>query len=533
MHRCLLISEIICCVCSEFEVLQGNCAGRRALARLAQTCRAFRDPALDILWCILPSFGPLVCTLPADLWEQQEVDADEYGNDREISFLRPMKDSDWTRFRIYARRVRVLDLVESYRWRYTDRLHSSVTSAMRVYALTLPLLPNLQRLSLGDRNPEHLLINIAMLLHPELVSFSLRFPWREDLSERISVLSSLPTACPALTSLTVLNGSPQDKPLVVAAISRDIGIWNRLVQLRVPGLTSPAMGVASALPFLQSLDLERLELADMQDVPKPSFSSLRSLKLVVPSLSIGTAFFSLLPLAQLLRTVEVLTLERLTPSELCRSFFEALGKHSSPLSLKHISVTRAMGLGSIPSDDQVIDVIAILTPLLPFHRLEHLCVNLHSKLAFDDATVRKMAASWPHLRILDLLPTLTRHLRSSHGISAVAFTDLVTSCTELQELSITVDLASASSIVNSGGGASNTNLCILRVGQSRVSDIAGAATFLSAVCPELRYIRAQQDPGKDWEEVTKHVITFASARRKAKLAVEAESGGLTGNTRLP
>jgi hypothetical protein len=38
--------------------------GRKVLARLARTCKAFREPALNILWRDLDSFVPLVALFP-------------------------------------------------------------------------------------------------------------------------------------------------------------------------------------------------------------------------------------------------------------------------------------------------------------------------------------------------------------------------------------------------------------------------------------------------------------------------------------
>lgn len=71
MHNCLRISEIISHVCTDLLDADGD-FGPKGLARLARTCRAFRDPALDILWHTLLALEPLIRTLPADLWEIQE-----------------------------------------------------------------------------------------------------------------------------------------------------------------------------------------------------------------------------------------------------------------------------------------------------------------------------------------------------------------------------------------------------------------------------------------------------------------------------
>ncbi|KAI6132586.1 hypothetical protein EDD16DRAFT_1533246 [Pisolithus croceorrhizus] len=56
MHRCLLITEILRLIIEflahEYFVtrLETRSIPRKDVARLARTCRAFMDPALDVLW---------------------------------------------------------------------------------------------------------------------------------------------------------------------------------------------------------------------------------------------------------------------------------------------------------------------------------------------------------------------------------------------------------------------------------------------------------------------------------------------------
>lgn len=74
MHRCLLISEVLCTIL-EFTEQYGNSDSKdgceedrkltkRTLASLAQTCRALSTPALDQLWRHLDGLYPLIKLLP-------------------------------------------------------------------------------------------------------------------------------------------------------------------------------------------------------------------------------------------------------------------------------------------------------------------------------------------------------------------------------------------------------------------------------------------------------------------------------------
>ncbi len=49
------------------ETIIDSPGGRRSLSRLARTCRAFADPALDVLWRDLDSIVPIVGLFPGHL----------------------------------------------------------------------------------------------------------------------------------------------------------------------------------------------------------------------------------------------------------------------------------------------------------------------------------------------------------------------------------------------------------------------------------------------------------------------------------
>ena len=64
MHRCLLIPELVCLLCDELGAMAAN----SSLAKLAQTCLAFSEPALNALWYELDDLLPLIQCMPCDLW---------------------------------------------------------------------------------------------------------------------------------------------------------------------------------------------------------------------------------------------------------------------------------------------------------------------------------------------------------------------------------------------------------------------------------------------------------------------------------
>lgn len=52
------------------ECILESQGGRKSLARLARTCKAFKEPALDMLWRDLDSFVPLLTLFPATLMKR-------------------------------------------------------------------------------------------------------------------------------------------------------------------------------------------------------------------------------------------------------------------------------------------------------------------------------------------------------------------------------------------------------------------------------------------------------------------------------
>ena len=76
MHRCLQIQEPLSIVFEYVHIprkaLEDDPLSASSLARLARTCKAFQDPALDILWHSQYSLVPLLKCLPRDAWAWKE-----------------------------------------------------------------------------------------------------------------------------------------------------------------------------------------------------------------------------------------------------------------------------------------------------------------------------------------------------------------------------------------------------------------------------------------------------------------------------
>ena len=75
MHHCLLIPElalyIVHFLADDRPAWQDSRYLRnpRDVARLARTCKALLEPALDVLWRTQHSLAPLIMCLPPEVWQ--------------------------------------------------------------------------------------------------------------------------------------------------------------------------------------------------------------------------------------------------------------------------------------------------------------------------------------------------------------------------------------------------------------------------------------------------------------------------------
>jgi hypothetical protein len=75
MHQSLRIPEIVSLICNEtingaehyFRSLNSDTS--QTLAAFARTCKAFQDPALDVLWRYQSTVMHVLDCMPGDIWE--------------------------------------------------------------------------------------------------------------------------------------------------------------------------------------------------------------------------------------------------------------------------------------------------------------------------------------------------------------------------------------------------------------------------------------------------------------------------------
>jgi len=116
--------DVLQLIFEHFDLQPGSCTAaqtRKDLLSAAKTCKVFVEPALNLLWHILPSFLPLLLLLPS-----AEITNNYFASPKPssyvpvayllidlIKFADNLPINNWERFEIHARRVRTLYMESS------------------------------------------------------------------------------------------------------------------------------------------------------------------------------------------------------------------------------------------------------------------------------------------------------------------------------------------------------------------------------------------------------------------------------------
>ncbi|KAG8214925.1 hypothetical protein J3R82DRAFT_10112 [Butyriboletus roseoflavus] len=258
IHRCLLISEILCLILEfirqfdespESELKWDRASGRRTLASLARTCRTLSAPALDALWMRLDSLDPLIKVLPRRMWAKKHYP---------FVVRMFMGEKQWATFRKYAERVR---FVRGPCWRVSATIQHNVIAALARYPkASFPLLPNLTELVWSELKMSNLIDPSVSLIKyfagPGVTTVSLfLICWPNHVSSELAVLADLPELCPNVTAFTAFfpRSSYNDHSREIGEIVRR---WPHLRVLRSCALSQTVMETLTSRRTLDTLSIE-------------------------------------------------------------------------------------------------------------------------------------------------------------------------------------------------------------------------------------------------------------------------------------
>jgi len=177
---------------------------------------------------------------------------------------------EWARFRKYARRMR-----ELWRCSTSDRLSLETFSAIQLYTINEPLLPNLKTLEIMEIEAWFVPF-IPLFLSQRTTSITLEFESNLAEATVASMITTLPTLCPDLQVIS-LQDTPRD-PMVITAVSGMLLATNRntLQELDINSpLTKEASDVLYKLPNLRSLSVAIQRGAPLPSASLPNLTDLK------------------------------------------------------------------------------------------------------------------------------------------------------------------------------------------------------------------------------------------------------------------
>ncbi|KAF8121708.1 hypothetical protein EV363DRAFT_1362970 [Boletus edulis] len=411
MHPALYVEEILLEIfgyCYDREEYT-MCINKTDLPALARTCKAFRDPALDILWAELYSLAPLIRCLPGA--SKQIVD-----NTTIYSLNRSLEQDDWDIILNFTRRVRICQLL----WPFAVT-SECVKELSKPPTSTVSIFPNLCNALIMDPSDD----TFPFLRHlpgPRLEV--IKFSYVRDAIEIFR------EGCPNITTFDY-----DSVELDNDAISSLICQWSKLRSVNCPHVvpTIAALTHLSNMPHLRHLSVELCDaLVDRVQSTWPSPLTFPTLIQYHPR-SLYWApvsrFFDHLRLPAV-EQVDVELACRPTEQEF-RSLLATLPGTCNHQSLIDINIHTFERIApSMPVPDPQYIHFHHLYPLTVFVNLRAIRIPLPRSIDLSEQELLQLTLSWPRLEEFHV----GRHDNKTRGLSAITpggFVQLLGQCRSL------------------------------------------------------------------------------------------------------
>ncbi|KAH9856728.1 hypothetical protein C2E23DRAFT_453452 [Lenzites betulinus] len=359
---------------------------RKTLAHLARVCRAFSDPALDVLWEVVEDVMPILSILPPF----------EFLADETYALSRDLTQPEWDRFQRYVQRVHTLSM-SVFAPSELEMISPSVWTFLARWCPPgqglLPRLRSLRWLTLTDPEPGCVLLLSPSLRHLYIhkqIDTSENAPklWPNELIVEFAQM----TVYPQLESLHVdatrfLNDFPAPK---ISTLSPRLTHLQELVvddRIFVNALFFTTLATFRNLRKLKFW--MRVFLPKNFSVSPGSFNELRHLDLSADPLALDRFLKITSPQHLETLTVHVLDWFRCTDDEAITHIHSVLSHMS--FCTRKLSITLEQEGPRVP---------ALLAPALAFWRLTHVEIILEEyipELIVSNTELRAFADAWPHL----------------------------------------------------------------------------------------------------------------------------------------
>ncbi|KIK21397.1 hypothetical protein PISMIDRAFT_681317 [Pisolithus microcarpus 441] len=478
MHACLRITEILDLIIGfmvdHIHEPDKICSIRHQdVVRLARTCKAFKDPALDVLWRTQSSLSPLILCLPDHLWTTK--------GDWVVSLREEPSHEDWLSLQRYSHRIRAFN----YCLRRPRPVCTITLDAVFSPNLSQKLFPSLRTLDLevigyGSMFPFPPVLSSISL--PQLVRLTLAISHTGFFKH--PSIHFKPACAPSLQALTINVRCHRFDPVVV-----NFGDFPRLRSLHLLHLPFHGWWELIHLQYLCDLTVT---LPDGFNIDVHS-----SMQPILPSLqrlSVSVCTFN--QVTSLLLSITSSDLSSVTVS--CRSYptqsdihvlFRAIERvnERSPnfgmleaqcsFPIKSLLIPPA-NLGD-PSYDLPRSTLALL---LACHHLRVLKLDVLGELGIDDAFIARITLAWPDIEVLHLFGSSQCIPRVSLG----GIHQLLQRCQRLRLLSIQID---ARTVPEGEPKMRSLSLEKLDICGSRMTETWAVERYLRILAPRLEWLK--------------------------------------------
>ncbi|KAJ7293084.1 hypothetical protein C8J57DRAFT_1268076 [Mycena rebaudengoi] len=475
--------------------------GRRGLSRLARTCHAWTDPALNVLWRELDSLAPIIGLFPPHLLKKSRRPG--------LGLTTLPLEGDWKKILKYGGKVSKITYDE-----IANNVSSSIFPIFEEHRPRTYLLPNLRHLTWKVMSPDNL-DYASLFLTAELQGLVLhlngsgtKFPslpkLLADNCSRMKLQSFAINSTVALPDAFTELMLPQDtleKLVVVApgALSPALDLSNRSM-IAINGFfdklhsgnSTPASveshtdsGVFSDDEAVDFTDIRKSLLRLTEDANaaathRPGQSHTKDVLIYSDSHQVSNIAAFLAHLSSPLTQLE-LVIEDPPDAADWRDLFSSLMvlRIGATLSSKFGDLVRSTSRAT-PAPSRL-----SLEHLGPLPELVRFSVDLPESVVFTASDVTHLAKMCPNLEEVRLCPLARFSAASPPQLTLEALAPLMRDCRRLNTLAV---------VINAKGGvaetsASSNSLLWLHVGHSWVTDTLQVAILLSHFAPRLEAVK--------------------------------------------
>ncbi|KAF8124697.1 hypothetical protein EV363DRAFT_1402984 [Boletus edulis] len=481
MHHALEISEILLNIFH--HCYSGLFRDTSTLASLATTCRAFKEPALDVLWEEMRCGSPLARCIPEAFYQLP--------GKKLYSFSRPLTQSEWDILLSYTHRIRIIvDIYNGLDW-------ESVGTILFNPPTTRPLFPSVQTLHFEYTKETMPLLRLPL---QSLVYLDVYFQNQCLLQQS---LKSFPNFSNNFRKLRVFVR----QLLGVVTFSRiesnyTICRWQNLTSVVCSQFALDAHELVhlSRMPALTKLDFTANTTLPPFDTPL-FFANLHDMTLRSESLE---------PISQLLFQIQLPVITGFTAYIInCPSrrhlppFWAGFQTASSGDTIKSMWFSQPPSSSNDILRSKAIQLsLEDLRPSMAFSNLRVMYFNLGWSVGLMDSNLLTLISAWPRLERLSINPGWGWNAKGG-GVTPNGLLRLLEACPSLSFSALAIDTRGVPGLISPRPFAIDVLDSVIEV-----ETVPAIAAFFSGIvsCHTL-ILRAW---GDHWQEVHKSVRDAAA-----------------------